>query len=132
MLCECTRTIGLEQNKEISLTMKKLNLMDSFEYQIWRLATNLHLEPRLRLDGTDIHVLQELDKLAERCFYTHLTKPEAYEGIGYSTTLTYYLLLRQYCLRCCVHPKESFEYLFQRTCNRFHAYASFSSRLFYN
>jgi hypothetical protein len=124
LICECTRSVGLEQNNKTSITMGKTNLIDSFEYQIWRLATNIHLEPHLRLDGTEKNILQVFDKLAERCFYTHLTKPEAYEGIGHSTTFTYYLLLRQYCLRCCVHPTESFEYLFQRTCDRFRAYAT--------
>ena len=103
LICECTSTIQL---------------------QIWRLTTNGQVEPSLRLDGTDVHVIEVLDKLAERCFYTHLTKPEASTGLGYSTPLTYYLLLRQYCLRCCVHPEESFEYLFQRTCDRFRAYAA--------
>jgi hypothetical protein len=120
LICECTRTIRLDQDK----VMAKVSLIDSYEYQIWRLAINVQIEPCLRLDGTETNVLEVLDKLAERCFYTHLTKSDAFEGTGHCTTLTYYLLLRQYCLRCCIQPDESFEYLFERTCDRFRAYAT--------
>ena len=75
------------------------------------------------MDGANHDVLAALDKLAERCFYTHLTKAEAHQGTGHSTAFTYYLLLRQFIRRSCVQPEETSEYLFQRTCHRFRTYA---------
>ncbi|CAF1961755.1 unnamed protein product [Rotaria magnacalcarata] len=73
--------------------------MDLFEYQIWRLVINGQREPHLRLNGTDANVLTVSDKIAERCFNVHLTKPDAHEGIGHSTPLTYYLLAYDASLR---------------------------------
>ena len=123
LICECKRTVGLLSFNDISRAAKIVNTMDPSEYQSWRLATDCQRQPHLRLDGTNPDVLSALDKIAERCFYTHLTKAEAHQGTGHSTTLTYYLLLRQFTRRSCVQPAETFEYLFQRTCHRFRAYA---------
>jgi hypothetical protein len=112
LISECKRTVGLLSLNDTSRAAKTVNIMDPSEYQSWRLATDCRRQPHLRLDGTNHDVPAALDKLAERCFYTHLTKAEAHQGTGHSTALTYYLLLRQFTRRSCVQPDETFEYLF--------------------
>jgi hypothetical protein len=88
LICQCTRTVGLASSMDALLAAKPSNTMDPFEYQTWRLATDCQRQPHLRFDGTNADVLNALDKIAERCFYTHLTKAEAHEGTGHSTAFT--------------------------------------------
>ena len=123
LVCECSRATRLLPSTN-SPTINLTNSMDSYDYQVWRLAMVNERGWHVRFDGTEANLLAQLDRMAERCFYTHLTKAEADQGTGHSTALTYYLLLRQYSYRHGVYPEETFAYLFERSCYQFRAYAT--------
>ena len=124
VMYESPRAIRPPSPQETASILGQANNMDSRQCQTWRLTMHHQYEPHLRVDGPDSHVLGVLDRIAERCSYVHTTKIAGHEGTGHSTALTYYLLLRQYSQRCCIRPEAAFEYLFQRTCDRFRAYAT--------
>lgn len=123
LICECSRTTRLLPSTNYS-AINLTNSMDSHDYQLWRLAMTDERGWHVRFNSPEANLLAQFDRMAERCFYTPLTKAEADQGTGHSTALTYYLLLRQYSYRHGVYPEETFGYLFERSCYQFRAYAT--------
>lgn len=90
------------------------------DYQTWHLAIGMHIRSNTIHQDT----LNALDQLAQRCFYPPNTVISPQNGRAISTTLTYYLLLRQYAKRCYIRSDEIFDYLLNRTYLRYRAYAT--------
>ncbi|CAF4051525.1 unnamed protein product [Rotaria sp. Silwood1] len=115
---ECARDSKPNVSQKRSQPLSKMTT--HCEYQTWRLAIGV----QVRFDKIHRDVLSVFDKIAECCFYPRNTRISAYEGKAICTTLTYYLLLRQYANRCCIPADEIFEFLLKRTCDKYRAYAT--------